>query len=134
MRSKGRILQVRLGHDANCSALDYMAGIITSYMGYLMLFLLLVVAQVVLMIKSLAEKPWIGRLRMGLWVIPHLLALAALLFWAFDSGAMRYASFICVGALVIVMLVSLGVGALLIRKAGSDGSFTVRSIDEGDPA
>ena len=40
--SKGRILKVRPGHDANCSTMAYMGGILVSILGYAMILTMLI--------------------------------------------------------------------------------------------
>lgn len=108
--NKGRILKVHHGHHANCSAISYMGHVIVSYGAYLAYLLLLLVAQLTLLAKRLAAKPWICRLRVGLWVIPHVVAMPMLWIWASGEGVTKYASVLCVGVLELVLLVSLGVG------------------------
>ena len=108
--NKGRILKMRPGHDANCSAMSYIGEVMVSYGGYLVFLLVLVMAQLALLVSRLAAKPWIGRLRVALWVIPHLIAMPILWIWASGTGMMGYGSAACVGVLELAMLISLGVG------------------------
>jgi len=114
--NKGKILKLRLGHDANCSAMSYIAEVMVSYGGYLLFLLVLVVAQVALQAKRLATKPQIGRLRLILWVVPHLVAMPFLWIWASGTGMTGYASVICVGVLELALLISLGVGWVTISR------------------
>ena len=60
--NKGKILKVRLSHEANCSSISYIGHVMVSYGAYLVFLLVLAVAQVALQAKRLATKPWIGRL------------------------------------------------------------------------
>jgi hypothetical protein len=113
---KGRILKVRPGQDANCSSYAYMGHLLISYGAYLVFLLALAVAQLALSVKRLAAKPWIGQLRTGLWVIPHLLAIPILWIWASSEGVTNYASVVCVGVLELGLLISLGVGWAVIAS------------------
>ena len=114
--NKGKILQVRPGHDANCSAMSYIGHVLVSYGAYLVFLLALVAAQLVLLIRRLAAKPWIGRLRIALWAIPHLAAMPILWIWASNEGVTSYGSVVCIGALELALLISLGVGWVIIAR------------------
>jgi hypothetical protein len=114
--NKGRILKVHHGHDANCSAISYMGHVIVSYGAYLAYLLLLLVVQLTLLAKRLATKPWIGRLRVALWIIPHLVAMPVLWIWASGTGMTNYGSVVCVGVLELALLISLGVGWTKIAR------------------
>ncbi len=108
--NRGKILRVRPGHDANCSAMSYIGEVVVSYVGYGAFLLALVGIQVALQTKRLAAKPWIDWLKIVSWVIPHLVAMAVLWIWASGTGMMGYGSAACVGVLELAMLISLGVG------------------------
>ena len=114
--NKGKILQVRPGHEANCSAMSYIGHVLASYVAYVVFLLALVVVQLVLLIRRVAAKPWIGRLRIALWVIPHLAAMPILWIWASNERVTSYGSVVCIGALELALLISLGVGWLIIAR------------------
>ena len=118
----GKILKVRLGHDANCSSLTYLGGVIVSYSAYLALVLTLVIIRVILRKTGLAAKLGRRKTLMLVWVIPQALALVALLVWAIWSGAMMYASFLCVGVLALVIIAVTIVGYFRDMAGESDSS------------
>ncbi len=107
---KGKILKMRPGHNANCSSYAYLGGILVGFVGYMLLLPILAVVQSSLRTRSLGSKLGVGTLRIAWWIVPHLLVLAALLAWAFASGAMEYGSAFYVGGLALIMLIGMGVG------------------------
>ena len=113
---KGKILKVRPGYDANCSSHAYIGYILVNLAAYGALLLVLVLAQVALRAKRLADKPWLDKLRLGLWIIPHVLGIVIVLALGYESGAMNYGSSICVGAVGVVMLAGMGVGWARIAR------------------
>ncbi len=115
--NRGKILKMRPGRDANCSSYAYIAEVMVSFVGYGVFLLVLVVAQVGLQARRLAAKPWIGRLRIVSWVIPHLVAMPVLWIWASGTGATNYGSVVCIGALELALLIGLGVGFFKIRSS-----------------
>ena len=108
--SKGKILKVRPGHEANCSSSAYIGYILITFVGYAALLGVLLVTQVAMRARRFAGKPWLGKAKIGLWVIPHLVATAILLIVSSEVGAMDYGSSVCVGGLALVMLTGMGVG------------------------
>jgi hypothetical protein len=102
--NKGKILKVRPGHDANCSGMAYMGGVLIGMFGHGLLLMTLIPVQIAVRWK------WKLRTRIALWVVPHLVAIAVLLVWGFRSGAMEYGSLVFVWGLVILMLIALAVG------------------------
>lgn len=115
--NKGKILKVRHGHDANCSSYAYMGYILVAFLGYAALLCALVATQTALRARKWAGEPWLGKAKIGLWVLPHLVGIGLLLVTAFESGAMNYGSSVCVGGLVLVMLITMGVGVFKIQAA-----------------
>ena len=111
---KGKILKARPGHDANCSSHAYIGYILVNLAAYGALLLVLVLAQVALRAKHLADKPWLSKLKLGLWIVPHLLGIGVTLFLGFESGAMNYGSSVCVGGVVLMMLIGMSVGFVRI--------------------
>jgi len=114
--NRGKILKVRPGHDANCSAISYIGHVLVSYAGYGVFLSVLVVVQGALQASRLAAKPWIGRLRIASWVIPHLMAMPILWLWASNEGVTNYGSVVCIGALELALLISLVVGWAKIAR------------------
>lgn len=108
--NKGKVLKARPGHDANCSSSAYIGYILVNFAAYGALLLVLVVAQVALRAQRLADKPWLNKLKLGLWIVPHLLGIGVTLFLGVESGAMNYGSSVCVGMVVLMMLIGMGVG------------------------
>lgn len=104
--NRGKILKVRPGHDANCSAMAYMGGVLVGFLGYALLFGIMVFVQLRLETGRLGSK----LVLMALWFIPLVLALAAFLTWAYTSGAMAYGSAVCVFPVALVMLIGMVVG------------------------
>ena len=113
---KGKILKMRRGHEANCSSMSYMGHVLASWAGYAVFLTGLVGAQVVLRIGRLAARPWSGPLRLGVWVLPHMIAIPALWIWASGTGMTGYATVVCVGLLELALLISLGVGVVRLRS------------------
>ena len=119
--NKGKILQVRPGHEANCSSHAYIGYILMTFVGYAALLGVLLVTQVAMRAGRFAGKPWLGGVKIGLWVIPHLVAVAILLVASFEVGAMNYGSSVCVGGLALVMLIGMGVDwADIAAKPGAE--------------
>lgn len=124
--NKGKLLKFRPGRDANCSSYAYVGLFLVGIMGYLLLLGVSVIVQIVLRTQKLRSQ--IGtNTRIGLWVTPHLLAVAAFLYWSFTSGAMEYGSIVCVGPITLLMLIGLGVGWATIvatakTKQGAEAS------------
>ena len=117
--NKGRILKMRPGHDANCSSYAYIGHVMVSYGAYLVFLLVMAAAQFPVLIMRLAAKPWaakpwIVRLMIGLWVIPHVAAMPILWNWASGTGMMNYGSAVCIYVLELAMLANLGVGCAVI--------------------
>ena len=114
--SRGKILKVRPGHDANCSAVAYMGGILVSILGYAMLWGILAFVVLYSWPRRLGTILGKGG-KLALWLVPQILALAAFLYWAFTSGATNYGSVICVWPLALIMLIGMGGGWVLISRA-----------------
>jgi hypothetical protein len=117
--NKGKILKVRPGHDANCSSHAYILHVMVSYGAYVWFLLVMAAAQFPLLIMRLAGKPWAAKpwivgLMIGVWVIPHVAAMPILWNWASGTGMMDYGTAVCIYVLELAMLVSLGVGCVVI--------------------
>ena len=92
-----------------------------SYGAYLVFLLVMAAAQFPLLIMRLAAKPWaakpwIVRLMIGLWVIPHVVAMPILWIWASGTGMMDYGTAVCIYVLELAMLMSMGVGWVIIAR------------------
>ena len=114
--NKGKILKIRPGHDANCSGMAYMGGVLVGLFGYVMLWAILAFVLLLSWPRRLGSILGQGG-KMALWFVPQVLALAVFLYWAFTSGAMDYGSVICVGPLALIMLVGMVGGWALVSKA-----------------
>jgi hypothetical protein len=111
----GKILKLRPGRDANCSAMDYLGGVLVGFVAYMALLVVLSIVHAVLRSKGVAAK--LGKRMVWVWVPPQAAVLIIFLIWAFQSGAMEYGSVICVVPLALIMLIGMVVSAIVSARS-----------------
>lgn len=97
--------------------MDYIGEFLCAGVAYLLLLVLLVALLV-------APKPRRVAVRIALWVLSNLMAIAALLAWAYPAGAMAWgiesAAFWIVGLMAVTM--ALGWPLIVVVAKGKQGA------------